>query len=127
MRYMFYFWMFSMGQTSPSFVATDGVFSMCLAPLPRNEHLAGLPEDLLELVREAVTAGGSESSPSPVMPVLIGHRVAMANVLPEQMVIHRYDDEVAFLRPCLSTLHALDADPIAWANRESKIAQFRIR
>jgi len=43
---MLYFWIVRVGQVVPSFVATDGVFTMFLDPRPRHEHLAGLPADL---------------------------------------------------------------------------------
>lgn len=115
---MFYFFMIRPGQTAPSFVATDGVFSMIVDPLPRNEHLLGLPADLIELANEAVTTGGGDASPSPIMPLQVENRPARATVLPDQMVIHRYADSFAYLRPCAATLKALSADPIAWTNRE---------
>ena len=115
---MFYFWMIRKGQTAPSFVASDGVFSMIIDPLPRGEHLAGLPSDLLDLVNEAVAQAGGSINPSPVMPMQVEDRPARADVLPDQLVVHRYGEETAYLRPCLATLRALDADPIAWSNKE---------
>ncbi len=117
---MFYFFMIRPGQTAPSFVATDAVFSMIVDPLPRNEHLLGLPADLLELVNESITRGGGSAKPSPIMPVQVENLPAQTMILPDLMVVHRYGDGVAYLRPCAATLKALDADPIAWTNREPR-------
>lgn len=115
---MFYYLMICPGETAPSFVATDGVLSMILDPLPRNEHLLGLPADLIDLVGEAITLTGGSANPSPIMPLQIENRAARTTVLPDMMVVHRYADGFAYLRPCAPTLKALASDPIAWTNRE---------
>lgn len=116
---MFYFWMIRKGQVAPSFVATDSIFTMYFDPLPRDEHLVGLPSDLLELAHEALIGGGASVTPSPVLPILVDGKPARADVFPDQMVIHRYAEEVAYLRPCVPTLRALAADPAGWTLRET--------
>lgn len=120
LSYMFYFWMIRSGQTAPSFVATDGVFSMIIDPLPRNEHLLGLPADLMELVHEALTRVGTSSDPSPVLPLQPAVCPALVNVLPGELVVHRYADSIAYLRPCVATLQALNVDPIRWTEEEQR-------
>lgn len=120
LSYMFYFWMIRPGQTAPSFVATDGVFSMIIDPLPRNEHLLGLPADLQALVQEALTRVGTSSDPCPVLPLQAVASPERVNVLPVELVVHRYADSIAYLRPCGATLQALADDPIRWAEVEQK-------
>lgn len=120
LNYMFYFWMIRAGQTVPSFVATDGVFSMIIDPLPRNEHLLGLPADLLELVHDALTRVGTSADPSPVLPIEPEARPAQVNVLPDELVVHRYTESIAYLRPCVSTLQSLEVDPMRWAQKEQR-------
>lgn len=118
MGFMFYFWMIRKGQTAPTFVATDGLMTMFIEPLPANAHLAGLPSDLLELAHDAIGNAGGSINPSPLVPMAPENRPARADVFPEQMVVHRYSEEAAYLRPCLATLRAIEADPIAWSNQE---------
>lgn len=117
---MFYFWMVRRGQAAASFVATDSLFTMYFNPLPRNQHLVGLPEELLELAHEAVAAGGDSTDPSPLMPAQQDDGPAQADILPGQIVVHQYHDGIAYLRPCLPALKALAIDANAWLTWEPK-------
>lgn len=111
--FMFYFWYVQTGECTPSFVATDGAFSLIMAPLPEEAHLLGLPEDLEEIAREAWPACHRPSG-SPLRPHWPGKQPAPAIILPEWIVVHRYPVSRATLHPAAATLRALAQDPLSW-------------
>lgn len=119
---MFYFWLVMAGDLSPSFVASDAIFSMILTPRPADAHLTGLPEELLELAHEAWVAPGAPAPlASPLLPLRPEGGRAAVNLLPEMLVLHRFPVGRATLCPCLKTLQALHRDPLAWFAREPRL------
>lgn len=120
--FMFYFWLVRAGDSSPSFVASDALFSMILTPLPDEAHLAGLPGDLLELGHEALTPSGAVTPwPSPLLPRRPEGEPAVGNLFPALLIMHRYPVARATLLPCVETLQALGRDPLAWCARQPRL------
>lgn len=124
--FMFYAWMWFPGDRSPSFVMTDSWITFCFRPLPQDEHLMGLPDDLFALSQEVLTLdGGHEPKPSPLWPLRPKGTAGAPPSLPELMVVHRYPISRATLRPCADTLQALSTDPQGWLQQEPRLPTLR--
>lgn len=115
--FMFYLWIIRKGQTQPSFVATDGFLSMFIDPLPNGRHLAGLPDALRQMVADAVARDGGRIDHLPVIPRGTG-APATEDIYAESLIVHRYNDAMAYLRPSIPTLRAVSDDIAAFVNRE---------
>lgn len=120
--YMFYFWWTRAGDRAPSFVASDALFTMTITPLPDEDHIIGLPEDLLDVAHEALTPpGGAAPVPSPLLPRRPEGGPAARDLFPELLVVHRYPVARATLRPCAEILEALRCDPLGWWGRQPRL------
>lgn len=115
--FMFYWWFARVGDTTASFAASDGAFTMLLTPLPDDTHLLGLPAELEWLALEAWPER-ERPDRSPLMPAWPGAGPAPATILPDWLVVHRYPLSRATLHPAEETLWALATDPAGWCRAQ---------
>ncbi len=112
---MLYYFVTRKGFNAPSLVVSDGMFSMFIDPKPGEgtKHLDGLPQAILSAANSSLSKRGQQAE-TMLFPRITHKGPVADNTYGEFVVVHRFLDGVATLRPLRETTKAMSTSLSEW-------------